>query len=231
MRKPASSLSLFTKFTVATCLFFAGLTASANAQFTEGLYIGFNIVPVSYRTPTSGDFATENALFTRLGYGAAALATEASSSGTLLTVGKTLNEKLAIELGIKDYGERKTAYAAVSAAGNTATAINTVSVSSLLIQAKYNLKQLEKFSLYGKGGLESWNVDDKTSTTTNDTLRVRAASTDASDSGLALAVAVGVDFPTKFGVLQVEIAPRNFENKAGKEILSSTLNIGYHYKF
>ena len=230
MRKPASSLSLFTKFTVATCLFFAGLTASANAQFTEGLYIGYNIVPVSYRTPTSGDFAAENALFTRLGYGAAALATEASSSGTLLTVGKTLNEKLAIELGIKDYGERKTAYAAVHADGNTATAINTVSVSSLLIEAKYNLKQLEKFNLYGKGGLESWNVDSNTSRTTNDP-RITAPSTDAGDSGLALAVAVGIDFPTKFGVLQAEIAPRSFEDKAGKEILSSTLNIGYHYKF
>ena len=230
MRKPASSLSLFTKFTVATCLFFAGLTASANAQFTEGLYLGYNIVPVSYRTPTSGDFATENALFTRLGYGAAALATEASSSGTLLTVGKTLNEKLSVELGIKDYGERKTAYAAVSAAGNTATATSTVSVSSILIGAKYNLKQLEKFSLYGKGGLESWNVDSKTSRTINDP-RLTAPSTDAGDSGLALAVAVGIDFPTKFGVLQAEIAPRSFEDKAGKEILSSTLNIGYHYKF
>ena len=230
MNKP---LSLFTKFMVATCLSFAGLTASANAQttsLTQGLYLGFNIVPVSYRTPTAGDFAAENALFTGFGYGGAGLASESSSSGTLLTVGKALNEKLAVELGIKDYGESKAVYTVLNAAGKSATATNTVSVSAILIQAKYTFKQLEKFNFYGKGGLESWSVDDKTSASANDA-RVGAASTDAGDSGIALAVAVGVDFPTKFGVLQAEIAPRSFEDKAGKEILSSTLNIGYHYKF
>ena len=46
------------------------------------------------------------------------------------------------------------------------------------------------------------------------------------EDGSKVALAVGIDFPTQFGVFQAELAPRTFKDKAGQEILSSDISIG-----
>ena len=111
--------SLFKNIIVATCLPLAGLTLSSNVQAADvgkKFYVGLNIVPVSYRENTLSDFALISATLGPT-YNKPTISQEASSSGTLLTIGKELSEKWSVELGIKDYGEQKVTYRNSKAVG------------------------------------------------------------------------------------------------------------------
>ena len=224
--------SLFKNIIVATCLPLAGLAISSNVQAADvgkKFYVGLNIVPVSYRENTLSDFAAITLVLRRT-YNKPTISQEAPSSGTLLTIGKEFSEKLSLELGIKDYGEQKVTYKNTNPAGDRYTLALATATSSILIGGKYNFRPQATVNIYTKFGFESWKSDAK-STVSASALRSLNGTTTTPTSGTALALAVGIDFPTQFGVLQVEIAPRSFENAAKKEILSSDLTFGYHYKF
>ena len=232
------STFLFTNFILATCLSLAGLTISVNAQEAENanlgnqFYIGLNLVQVSYREYNATDFGSpDDDMVGTL--------TQEASPGTLLTIGKELNEQLSVELGIKNYGETKVTYKAADPDGNTATTNLTGSVSSTLIGAKYNFNRQEKFNLYGKVGLESWENEGKSSSTLilrtgrfPDGSNILSDSNTSTEKGSDIVLAVGIDFLTKIGVFQAELAPRSFKPKeGGEEYLSSNFTLGYHYKF
>ena len=225
--------SLFKNIIVATCLPLAGLTLSVDVQAADvgkKFYVGLNIVPVSYRENTLSDFALISAVLGR-SYNKPTISQEASSSGTLLTIGKELSEKLSLELGIKDYGEQKVTYRNSKAGGDFHASTFATATSSILIGGKYNFRPQATVNIYTKFGFESWKSELKTTTITSVASTRSVSNSTTPTSGTALALAVGIDFPTQFGVLQAEIAPRSFEGATGKEILSSDLNVGYHYKF
>ena len=222
---------LFTNFILAVCLSLAGLTLSVNAQETEKanlgnqFYIGLNLVQTSYREFTLADFRSPGDVSPTL--------TQEASPGTLLTIGKELNEQLSVELGIKNYGEDKLTYKATNSGGDSFVSTSTTSVSSTLIGAKYNFNRQEKFNLYGKVGLESWETEGKASLVVNGREITFADGSDTeTEKGSDIALAVGIDFLTKIGVFQAELAPRSFKpKKGGKEYLSSNFTLGYAYKF
>ena len=239
MKKPTS---VFKNIIVATCLPLAGLTLSANVQAADigkKFYIGLNIVPVSYRENTiAQDFALINTILARSDYNNPTISQEASSSGTLLTIGKELSEKWSVELGIKDYGEQKVTYkntrpASAGVTSASYTIAKSISASSTLLGAKYNFRPQATVNVYTKFGFESWSADVKRSNTASDASLPAAlrSTTTTSSSGSDLALAVGIDFPTKIGVFQAELAPSGFESVTGQELLSSDFTFGYHYKF
>ena len=211
---------LFTNFILATCLSLAGLTLSVNAQAADigkQFYVGLNLVQVSYTEAKELKPSDSQ---------------ESSSTGTLLTIGKELNEKLSLELGIKDYGETKITRTFDNFAFDLATRTfvpdgtrsftSTISITSTLLGVKYNFSNQEKFNFYGKAGLESWKAE----------LESSGGETLDSEDGSSLAVAVGMDFPTSVGVFQAELAPQRFKFEgADEDFVSSNFTIGYHYKF
>ena len=247
MKKP---IFLFTNFMVATCILLAGLTLSVNVQAADigkRFYIGVSFVPVSHRNYTASDYRQNIETFVDVeGYDNEGIDQDTSSSGTLLTIGKELNEKLSVELGIKNYAEQKTSYTnsgthpATDATGNPSpfvgeainvSSINTFTLTSTLIGIKYNFSPQRKLNVYGKIGLESWESESKFVEVANDPRFTIIPEPAVTEDGSKVALAVGIDFPTQFGVLQAELAPRTFKDKAGQEILSSDISIGYLYKF
>ena len=238
-------LIIFTNFILANCLSLAGLTLSVNAQEADNahetekvnlgnqFYIGLNLVQVSYREDTIAGF--------KHSLGSRTVTQDSPSYGTLLTIGKQIDEKLSIELGIKDYGEDKVTinetmigYTADGSPINiVSSSLSVISVTSTLLSAKYNFNSQEKYNLYGKIGLESWEAKGKSSSVGNTGRSIFF--TDGSDTffrdGSDIVLAIGIDFLTKIGIFQAELAPHTFRDKTGQEILSSNFTIGYLYKF
>ena len=242
--KLKTMLIIFANFILATCFVLAGLTISVNAHETEKanlgnqFYIGLNLVQVSYRKFILADFINSDDVSSSFRKVSPTLTQDSPSYGTLLTIGKQIDEKLSLELGIKDYGEDKVTFNKTiddfSGGRRTVTTSSTfsvISVTSTLLVAKYNFHSQEKYNLYGKIGLEKWKAEEKSSLVVNTNGNI--FSTDGSDieKGSDIVLAIGIDFPTKIGVFQAELAPHTFRDKAGQEILSSNFTIGYLYKF
>ena len=243
---------LSTNFIVAICLSLAGLTISSNVQAADigkRFYIGVSFVPVSYRDYTSSDYRQNIETFKGVsGYDNEGIDQDTSSSGTLLTIGKELNEKWSVELGIKNYGENKATYTNSGTHPDdtnpdgtpvsiSVSSAETVKITSTLIGIKYNFSPRKKLNPYGKIGVEKWKSENKLDEAENDSRFMiepepdRAEDGTKTEDGSKVALAVGIDFPTQFGVFQLELAPQTFKDKEGQEILSSDLTIGYHYKF
>ena len=217
MKKPNF---IFTNYILATCLSLAGLTLPSNVQAADigkRFYIGVSFVPVSYRDYTASDYRQNIETFVDVsGYDNEGIDQDTSSSGTLLTIGKELTEKLSLELGIKDYAESKASYTNSGNHPDTGAAINvssinTFTLTSTLIGIKYNFSPQKKVSFYGKIGHESWESESKFVEVANDPRFTIIPEPTVTEEGSKVALAVGIDFPTKFGVLQAELAPRTFK--------------------
>ncbi len=205
--------------------------AEAKPKFAK-YYIGYNYMPVSHELLSFKRFAEEKAILASFGYDHANLRQSEGAKGSVLYAGQKLSENFSLELALKNYGEKTFTYIATeNSSGVTYSTTQKISISSVNIGCKYIWKRKEKFNLYAKLGSENWSSTSAKTIKTNDPRLENVLDvydTRATiDSGDDLYYGVGMDIKG----LQFEIAPRNFQDENGEELISTLLQIGYAFSF